>query len=85
MYIIKRIRNKDGSTHEREFRRKGHRVFIAHVELGKPLEAIYVDDGDKKLITSPLEGFNSDWVEQGHLIAQTENSVYVFGKAGGNR
>lgn len=82
MYIIKRIRNKDGNTHEREFRRKGHRVFIAHVELGKPLEAVYVDDGNKRLTTSPLEAFNSDWVDQRYLIAQTENSVYVFGKVG---
>lgn len=80
MYTIERIRNKDGTTHEREIRRKGHRVFIAHVQLGKPLEIVYVDDGDKVLHTSPIEAYNEGWNEKGHLVVQTKNTVYTFRK-----
>lgn len=81
MYVIKRIKDKRfGNFTERHYRRKGHRVFIAHVELGEPLEATYIDDGDKTLLTSPVEAFNPDWNDSGSLIVQTENSVYVFKK-----
>lgn len=81
MYVIDSVRQKDGTIHERELRRKGHRVFIAHVAIGDPLEVIYVDDSDKVLRTSPLEAYNADWNSAEKLIAQTKNSVYVFSKA----
>lgn len=80
MYVIERIRHKDGKVHERELRRKGHRVLITHVAIGEPLVIVYVDDGDKVLRTSSVEAYNADWNSTERLVVQTKNSVYVFSK-----
>lgn len=79
VFVIERIRKKNGELHERHNRRKGHRVQIESIELGRPLIAKYIDEGTN-LITSDVEAYSADWKSEGFLVLQTANSVYVFRK-----
>jgi len=78
LYTIESVRRRDGSVHEREARRKGHRVRIGHIGGDAPLRAEYVDEPGAVLHTSPV----SDWVrtDSGKLVVWTGNSVYTFRK-----
>lgn len=80
IYIIERItRRQDGSTHERELRRKGHRVSIVTLMIGAPMIAVYVDDDNKVLTTSNvilISRFGDV------LKVSTSNSVYTLREAG---
>jgi hypothetical protein len=75
IYVIARIRTKAGISHEREARRKGHRVSIAEINVGNPLILTYIDDCYKMLCTTPVEAFTDIG---GSIVVQTRNSVYVF-------
>lgn len=76
-YEIESIRTKDGDIHERELRRKGHRVDIRGVMLDVPLFATYIDDGDRVLVTSPVEAFAETTTS---LVVHTRYSIYLFRK-----
>ena len=80
MYVIERIRQKNGQPHEREARRKGHRVQIVTLEIGSPMILSYPDDGNKILQTSAVEAFSVDGAGELSGIIQTRNSVYVLRK-----
>lgn len=81
-YVIERIRQKNGQPHEREARRKGHRVQLVELTLGSPLILTYPDDGNKVLQTSAVEAFNvnDDGSLRERVVIQTRNSVYVLQK-----
>ena len=76
LYTIESVRRRDGTVHEREARRKGHRVRVGHIGAGAPLRAEYVDEPGAILHTSPV----SDWIraDSGKLVVWTGNSVYTF-------
>ena len=77
LYTVESVKNRDGSVHEREARRQGHRVRIIRIGSSAPLLAEYIDEKDTILRTSPV----SDWVDSGErLIVWTRNSVYTFRK-----
>ena len=80
IYVIDSIREKSGKPHEREGRRKGHRVEITDVSLGIPLVARYIDEDTAYLQTSKVEAYNAEWETSNHLTVQTRNSVYTFRK-----
>jgi hypothetical protein len=81
IYEIEKIRNKTtGEPHEREIRRKGHRVKLEQMELEMPMLLRYVDEEDAILRTSIVEAYNADYKIVNHLIVQTKNTVYVFRK-----
>lgn len=75
IYTIESIRNRDGSVHERELRRKGHRVKIEDF-IG--LIITYIDEADAYLRTSPVE---SDVIDGELRIVTTRNTVYTFKEA----
>ncbi|OMC96235.1 hypothetical protein BJP49_11075 [Paenibacillus odorifer] len=76
-YVIESISNLDGTTHEREARRKGQRVEILRCEVGAPMLVCYRDDGNKILRTSFVRSIaDSDGV----VSVVTSNTVYTFGK-----
>lgn len=79
IYIVESVRYPEGTPHEREARRKGHRVQIAHLKRGEVMAAVYVDDGGKLLRTTRVRE-----IEQNDdvLIVHTRNSVYTFRKEG---
>jgi hypothetical protein len=79
-YVIERIRKKSGGSHEREARRKGHRVQIGLLQIGAPMLLVYVDDDDKVLRTSPVEAYSCepDGSIGDYLSVQTQNTVYCF-------
>lgn len=80
-YVIESIRYPDGTPHERDARRKGHRVQIAHLKRGEVMAAVYVDDGGKLLRTTRVrEIVRTDGDEV--LVVRTRNSVYTFRKEG---
>lgn len=79
IYVIEKVREKNGAVHERELRRKGHRVTIESLCVEQPLFYRYVTEGSL-VITSTVEAFNTDWESEGHLVVQTRNSVYCFRK-----
>jgi len=80
IYTIESVKHRDGSAHERETRRKGHRVRIGHLGSSAPLIAEYIDEPDAVLRTSPV----SDWIRgDGKLIVWTRNSTYTFRKVEG--
>lgn len=76
VYIIDRIKRKDGSVDERELRRKGQRVVIENLNVGESLVLQFLDDRSRSLVTTSVEAYNDDWESTGHLIVQTTNSIY---------
>ena len=80
IYVIDRIRTLNGAIHERESRRKGHRVSIKNVEVGLPLVMRYIDEKDTVLITSPVAAVASDWKSKKVLVIQTRDTVYTIMK-----
>jgi hypothetical protein len=80
IYVIEKVRKFNGDFHERELRRKGHRVRINDVQLGIPLFAEYVDENNAILQTSRVTAYNADWENANHLNVQTQNTVYIFRK-----
>lgn len=82
IYTIVRIRDKSGNPHEREARRKGHRVDIAFLRVGLPMMLVYIDEEDARLLTSPVEEYSRDGEvnPEDRLIVKTRDSVYVFEK-----
>jgi hypothetical protein len=80
LYVIERVRTHNGQPKEREERRKGHRVELASLELGKPLIMRYIDDNYAILQTSSVTAYNSLYKTENHLTVQTKNSVYMFKK-----
>lgn len=78
-YVIESIRNLDGSTHEREDRRKGQRVEILRCEVGAPMLVCYRDDGNKILRTSAVDSVI--YTEgAGEVVVYTQNTEYSFVK-----
>jgi hypothetical protein len=81
IYEIERIRNKTtGEPHERESRRKGHRVKLEILKLGKPMFLRYIDEEDAILQTSRVEAYNAEYKTASFLTVQTRNTVYMFRK-----
>lgn len=79
LYVIESIRYRDGTPHEREGRRKGHRVQITHLKRGEVMAAAYVDDGGSILRTTRVQEIvRTDGDEV--LVVRTRNSVYTFRK-----
>lgn len=78
IYVIESIRNRaDGNPHEREARRKGHRVEILHCCVGDSLLFAYRDDGGKVLRTSAVSSVSHG---DDDLVVWTRNTVYHFTK-----
>lgn len=75
-YTIERVRHKNGTVHERELRRKGHRVRVIILTLGAPMILEYVDSGGY-LTTTDVETYTSPEYIGGALVVQTRNSVYT--------
>jgi hypothetical protein len=81
IYVIDKIRDKKtGEPHERETRRKGHRVKLERLELGVPMFMRYIDEEDALLQTSGVEAYNAEYKTAKHLTVQTKNTVYMFRK-----
>ncbi|MGE7271392.1 hypothetical protein ACQKK5_08030 [Brevibacillus panacihumi] len=78
-YTIDRIRHKNGTVHERELRRKGHRVNVVKLTLGSPMILEYVDSGGY-LMTTEVEAYTPPEYIRGALVVQTRNSVYTLRK-----
>lgn len=77
-YVIESIRKLDGTPHEREARRKGHRVFINKLTTGNPLLLVYVDEVNQLLHTSTVTGISR---EESTLTVTTRNTIYTFRRA----
>jgi hypothetical protein len=77
LYVIESIRNRDGSPHEREARRKGQRVELLQYGPGAPMLVCYRDDHNKILRTSAIENtFYTDGEQD--IVVHTQNTVYTF-------
>lgn len=77
IYTIDAVKNADGSTHEREARRKGHRVTIKHLKRSEHMLVVYIDEGGKVLRTSRVRHVGES---DGLIQVTTQNSVYTFRK-----
>ncbi|MEW9697985.1 hypothetical protein [Paenibacillus sp. SI8] len=74
IYVIDSIRHRDGTPHEREARRKGHRVEIVNCRVGQSMVYGYVDEGTAvhtSLVQDVITG-------EGELVVWTDNSEYTF-------
>ncbi|MCD9024350.1 hypothetical protein [Cohnella silvisoli] len=84
LYVIESIRDrKTGEAHEREARRKNHRVNILRAEVGHRLIADYVDEPGSTLRTTVVtdaDTYSLDWWLGDRLVVETENTVYTFRK-----
>ncbi|MBS0046361.1 hypothetical protein ACTJJR_01740 [Bacillus sp. 22266] len=79
-YIFTTARDKKtGIAKDSEAKYGGQSGYIANVSLDARLIFDFID-GNKRLITTKVEAYNSDWKTANRLIVQTENSVYVFEK-----
>jgi hypothetical protein len=75
-YVIKSIRHKDGTPHEREVRRKGQRVSIISCRVGSSMIYGYVDDGSVVHTSMIIDAL----VGEGELVVWTQNTEYTFVK-----
>lgn len=80
LYIIESIRNRDGTPHEREARRKGQRVEILSCEVGAPMLVCYRDDINRIMRSSPVIHVHQTEGNE-TILVHTENSVYTFEKS----
>lgn len=76
-YVIESVNNADGTPHERDARRKGHRVEIIRCTIGAPLTYRYIDEENARVRTSNV---NNVLVSGDVLVVWTRNTVYTFTK-----
>ncbi|WP_342439301.1 hypothetical protein NSS79_10510 [Paenibacillus sp. FSL L8-0436] len=77
LYVIESVSNLDGTTHERESRRKGQRVEILNCTVGQALLLVYRDDYNKLMRSTPVTNVSYGAVD---IVVWTQNSEYTFGK-----
>lgn len=79
VYEIHKIRDRySDKIHEREVRRKGHRVNIFHLEMNQFMYWTYID-GSGITRTSEVKSFSNS-ADGATLTVTTKNSVYTFKK-----
>lgn len=76
-YVIESVSNADGTPHERNARRKGHRVEITRCTIGSPLLYRYLDEEGARVRTSKVTNV---LIGEGLLVVWTRNSLYTFSK-----
>jgi hypothetical protein len=76
-YVIESVCNQDGTPHERDGRRKGHRVEIIRCTIGAPLTYRYLDEENARVRTSAVDNV---LIGEGLLVVWTRNTVYTFTK-----
>lgn len=75
-YVIKSIRHKDGTPHEREARRKGHCVNILSCRVGASMIYAYADEGSVVHTSMVIDALTGE----GELVVWTQNTEYTFVK-----